>query len=161
MGFWLEIVTLVIPGFNDCNDELTRLAEFLAGVSPDIPWHVTAFHKDYKMTDPENTTAETLMRAAEIGKTAGLRYVYAGNLPGMVGDWENTRCPNCRELLIERYGCLITGYFLTPHGCCPSCAASIPGRWDPQFRGQITDRPFIPRMRSRSDFVVLDSSHFD
>jgi len=87
MGFWLEIVTLVIPGFNDCNDELTRLAEFLAGVSPDIPWHVTAFHKDYKMTDPENTTAETLMRAAKIGKTAGLRYVYAGNLPGMVGDW--------------------------------------------------------------------------
>ncbi len=88
MGFWLE--------FNDCNDELTRLAEFLAGVSPDIPWHVTAFHKDYKMTDPENTTAKTLIRAAEIGKSAGLRYVYAGNLPGMVGDWENTRCPNCR-----------------------------------------------------------------
>ena len=161
MGVWLEIVTLVIPGFNDCNDELTHLAEFLAAVSLDIPWHVTAFHKDYKMTDPENTSAQTLMRAAEIGKRAGLRYVYAGNLPGLVGDWENTRCPNCRELLIERYGCLITGYFLTPHGCCPSCAASIPGRWDPQFRGQITDRPFIPRMRSRSDFFVLDSSHFD
>jgi pyruvate formate lyase activating enzyme len=161
MGFWLEIVTLVIPRFNDGNDELTRLAEFLAAVSLDIPWHVTAFHKDYKMTDPENTSAQTLMRAAEIGKRAGLRYVYAGNLPGMVGDWENTRCPNCRELLIERYGCLITGYFLTPQGCCPSCAANIPGRWDPQFRGQITDRPFIPRMRSRSDFFVLDSSGFD
>jgi pyruvate formate lyase activating enzyme len=161
MGFWLEIVTLVIPGFNDGNDELSRLAEFLAAVSLDIPWHVTAFHKDYKMTDPENTSAQTLTRAAEIGKRAGLRYVYAGNLPGMVGDWENTRCPNCRELLIERYGCLITGYFLTPLGCCPSCAASIPGRWDPEFRGQITDRPFIPRMRSRSDFFVLDSSGFD
>ena len=157
MGFWLEIVTLVIPGFNDCNNELTRLAEFLAGVSPDIPWHVTAFHKDYKMTDPENTTAETLMRAAEIGKTAGLRYVYAGNLPGMVGDWENTRCPNCRELLIGRHGYLITGYFLTPQGCCPSCGASIPGRWDPAFRGQITDRPFVPLVRSQSDFLVLDT----
>jgi pyruvate formate lyase activating enzyme len=156
MGFWLEIVTLVIPGFNDCNDELTRLAEFLAGVSPDIPWHVTAFHKDYKMTDPENTSAETLMRAAEIGKKAGLRYVYAGNLPGMVGDWENTRCPNCRELLIERYGYLITGYFLTLQGCCPSCGAGIPGRWDPAFRGQVTDRPFVPLMRSRSDFLVFD-----
>jgi pyruvate formate lyase activating enzyme len=60
MGFWLEIVTLVIPGFNDSDDELTRLAEFLVGVSLDIPWHVTAFHKDYKMTDPENTSAETL-----------------------------------------------------------------------------------------------------
>ena len=156
MGFWLEIVTLVIPGFNDSDDELTRLAEFLAEVSPDIPWHVTAFHKDYKMTDPENTSAQTLMRAAEIGKRAGLRYVYAGNLPGMVGDWENTRCPNCRKLLIERYGYRITGYFLTPQGCCPSCGASIPGRWDPAFRRQITASPFVPLMRLQSDFLVLD-----
>src|SRR5438128_3009217 len=156
MGFWLEIVTLVIPGFNDSDDELTRLAEFLASVSADIPWHVTAFHKDYKMTDPENTSAQTLMRAAEIGKRAGLRYVYAGNLPGMVGDWENTRCPNCRELLIERNGYLITGYHLTPQGCCPSCGASIPGRWDPTFRRQITARPFDPLMRSQSDLLVLD-----
>ena len=108
------------------------------------------------MTDPENTTAETLMRAAQIGKKAGLRYVYAGNLPGMVGDWENTRCPNCQSLLIERYGYLIKGYFLTPQGCCPSCAASIPGRWDPAFRRQITDRPFVPLVRSQSDFLVLD-----
>jgi pyruvate formate lyase activating enzyme len=157
MGFWLEIVTLVIPGFNDSNDELTRLTEFLAGVSPDIPWHATAFHKDYKMTDPENTRAESLMWAAAIGKRAGLRYVYAGNLPGMVGDWENTRCPNCQELLIERYGYLITGYFLTPQGCCPSCGASIPGRWDPAFRRQITARPFVPLMRPQSDLPVLNS----
>jgi pyruvate formate lyase activating enzyme len=101
MVFWLEIVTLLIPGCNDGNDELTRLAEFLASVSFDIPWHVTAFHQDYIMTDPENTSAQTLIRAVEIGKRAGLRHVYAGNLPGMVGDWENTRCPNCRELLIN------------------------------------------------------------
>src|ERR1700693_6469705 len=120
MGFWREIVTLVIPGFNDSDDELTRLAEFLAGVSPDIPWHVTAFHKDDKMTDPENTSAETLIRAAEIGKKAGLRYVYAWNLPGEVGDLENTGCPSCRELLIKRYGSVITGYYVTPTGCCPS-----------------------------------------
>jgi pyruvate formate lyase activating enzyme len=157
IGFWLEIVTLLIPGFNDSDDELTRLAEFLAGVSPDIPWHVTAFHKDYKMTDPENTRPETLMRAAEIGKSAGLRYVYAGNLPGMVGDSENTRCPNCRELLIERNGYLITGYHLTPQGCCPSCGASIPGRWDTAFRRQITDRPFVPRAHPLSDLLVLNS----
>ena len=89
---------------NDSDGELTRLAEFLAGVSLDIPWHVTAFHKDYKMTDPENTSAETLVRAAEIGKKAGLRYVCAGNLPGKVGDLENTSCPNCKTLLIERFG---------------------------------------------------------
>src|SRR5260221_3607317 len=91
-GFWVEIVTLLIPGFNDSPDELTRLTEFVAGVSPDIPWHVTAFHGDYRMTDPPNTTADMLWRAAEIGRAAGLRYVYAGNLPGQVGNLENTCC---------------------------------------------------------------------
>ena len=95
MGFWLEIVTLVIPGFNDSNEELRDIAEFLAKVSPDIPWHITAFHQDYKMTDPDNTPAGTLFRAAEIGKTAGLNFIYAGNLPGRVRNWENTYCPAC------------------------------------------------------------------
>lgn len=155
MNFWVEIVTLVIPGFNDSTDELTRLAEFLAGVSPDIPWHVTAFHKDYKMTDPANTSAETLLRAAEIGRTAGLRYVYAGNLPGRVGDLENTRCHNCRALVIERYGYYISGYHLTAEGACPKCGTRIPGRWARQFQGQITDRPFLPR--SRSLISILNS----
>src|SRR6266571_3809803 len=136
MGFWLEIVTLLIPGFNDSDDELKRLSEFLVSVSPYIPWHVTAFHKDYRMTGPDNTSAETLMRAAEIGRKAGLRYVYAGNLPGKVGDLENTRCPNCQQLLIERYGYLITGYFLTREGSCWNCGTAIPGRWAPEFQGQ-------------------------
>ena len=107
MGIWLEIVTLLIPGFNDSPDELDRLTSFVAGVSPDIPWHVTAFHKDYRMTDPDNTTPEMLVAAAEIGQRNGLRYVYAGNLPGRVGDLENTRCHQCRALLVERYGYLI------------------------------------------------------
>jgi pyruvate formate lyase activating enzyme len=148
MDFWVEIVTLIIPGFNDSDDELTRLAEFLAGVSPDIPWHVTAFHKDYKMTDPANTSVETLLRAAEIGRKAGLRYVYAGNLPGRVGDLENTYCSQCRALLIERYGYFISGYHLTAEGACPKCGTRIPGRWAREFQGQITDRPFLPRSRS-------------
>jgi pyruvate formate lyase activating enzyme len=148
MGFWLEIVTLLIPGFNNADDELKAAADFLASVSPDIPWHVTAFHKDYKMTDPANTTPEMLMRAAEIGKNAGLRYVYAGNLPGMVGDLENTRCQKCKALLIERYGYLITGYHLTPNGCCPKCGTALPGRWAAAFEGQITAHPFVPRGRS-------------
>ena len=155
MDFWLEVVTLVIPGFNDSDDELQRLAEFLASVSPDIPWHVTAFHKDYKMTDPENTGVETLVRAAGIGKRAGLRYVYAGNLPGQVGELENTRCPTCQDLLIERYGYLITGYHLTSNGCCPSCGSSIPGRWAPSFQGQITSHPFVPSMRIRSNLLSI------
>jgi pyruvate formate lyase activating enzyme len=155
MDFWVEIVTLVIPGFNDSDDELQRLAAFLASVSPDIPWHVTAFHKDYKMTGPDNTSRSTLVRAAEIGKNAGLHYVYAGNLPGRVGELENTRCLKCRELLIERYGYLITAYHLTPTGGCPSCGTSVPGRWDTVFQGQITARPFIPRIRARSDSLPV------
>src|SRR5690606_20924514 len=81
MGFWVEIVTLVVPGFNDGDDELHEMARFLAGVSPDLPWHVTAFHPDYKMTDPPRTSADTLLRAYDIGREAGLHFVYAGNVP--------------------------------------------------------------------------------
>jgi len=148
LGIWLEIVTLLIPGFNDSDEELRRLAEFLAGVSPQIPWHVTAFHKDYKMSDPDNTKAEDLMRAAEIGKTAGLRYVYAGNLPGEVGELENTCCEGCGGTLIRRYGYFIEEYRISPNGCCPRCGQVIPGRWGEKFEGQITDHPFIPRFRT-------------
>jgi len=159
MGFWLEIVTLLVPGFNDSDDELKRLTEFLASVSPDIPWHVTAFHKDYKMTDPENTSTRDLMRAAEIGKSAGLRFIYAGNLPGQVGELENTYCHNCHELLIERDGYLITGYYLTSNGSCPACGTTIPGRWDPSFQGQITDHPLLMRpRRPLFSFLVPEGS---
>jgi pyruvate formate lyase activating enzyme len=128
-GFWEEIVTLVIPGFNSSEDELKRAADFIASVSPDIPWHVTAFHQDYHMRDKANTTAEQLIRACEIGRDAGLRYVYAGNLPGRVGRWENTYCPNCDELLVERYGYIIRQMNVTREGRCPSCATTIPGIW--------------------------------
>ncbi len=127
--FWLEVLTLVIPGFNDSNEELWEAARFIAGISPGIPWHVTAFHKDYKMTDPDSTTAASLMRAAEIGVEAGLHYVYAGNRPGEVGNWENTYCPHCQTLLIERYGYVILGYHLTDTGTCPKCGRVIPGIW--------------------------------
>ncbi len=155
MGFWLEIVTLVIPGFNDSDDELRRLAEFLVSVSPDIPWHVTAFHKDYKMTDPDDTSPETLLRTVEIGKRAGLRYIYAGNLPGSVGDLENTRCPDCHELLVQRYGYRITDYRLTADGCCPRCSNRIPGRWDAALRRQITARPFVPHLPVSSKLISI------
>ena len=147
-GIWLEIVTLLIPGFNDSAEELQGLAEFLAGISPDIPWHVTAFHKDYKMPDPENTTAGDLLRAAAIGKNAGLRYVYAGNLPGRVANLENTCCASCGSLLVQRYGYFIQKYLLTTSGRCPSCESAIPGRWGAKFETQITDHPFSPRSSS-------------
>jgi AmmeMemoRadiSam system radical SAM enzyme/AmmeMemoRadiSam system protein B/AmmeMemoRadiSam system protein A len=128
-GLWLEVVTLVIPGFNDSEDELRRAAGFLASISPDIPWHVTAFHKDYRMTDPDATSPEQLVRAAEIGTAEGLRFIYAGNLPGKVGPWENTRCPSCRATVIERFGYLVRSYRVTPEGRCPDCRAQIPGVW--------------------------------
>ena len=126
LGFWLEIVTLVIPGFNDSDAELTDAARFLAGLSPDIPWHVTAFHQDYHMTDPDDTTAATLLRAAEIGQAAGLRYVYAGNLPGQVGDYEHTFCPTCHTRVIERYGYVILDYQLGPRAPAPTAARAWP-----------------------------------
>jgi pyruvate formate lyase activating enzyme len=127
--FWEEIVTLVIPGFNDSEDELRQAADFIAAVSPDIPWHVTAFHQDYRMTENANTTAEQLIRVCEIGREAGLRYIYAGNLPGKVGRWENTYCPSCDELLVERYGYLIKQMKIAHDGKCLSCATVIPGIW--------------------------------
>ncbi|CDM64616.1 AmmeMemoRadiSam system radical SAM enzyme [Pyrinomonas methylaliphatogenes] len=128
-GFWEEIVTLIVPGFNDSEEELRRAAEFIASVSPDIPWHVTAFHQDYKMMDKPNTTAEQLVRACEIGRQAGLRYVYAGNLPGKVGRWENTYCPRCDALLVERYGFIVRRMRVTSDGHCPHCGETIPGIW--------------------------------
>jgi len=130
LGLWVEVVTLVVPGFNDSTDELMDAARFLAGVSPDIPWHVTAFHPDYRMTDPDPTTAETLIRAAEIGQEAGLKFVYAGNLPGRAGTYEHTVCPGCGKRLIERLGFAVLSYSLTDDGACPGCGQRIPGVWD-------------------------------
>ncbi len=129
MGLWVEVVTLVIPGFNDSNEELWDAARFLAGLSLDIPWHVTAFHKDYKMTDPENTDARTLQRAADIGREAGLRFVYAGNLPGEVGGYEDTVCPSCNETLVRRRGYVVREYRITAAGACPKCGVGVPGVW--------------------------------
>src|SRR5467141_1138902 len=129
MGFWLEIVTLIIPGFNDSDEELGDIARFLSGLSPSIPWHVTAFHKDYKMQDPDNTTPETLLRADRIGEAAGPQYIYAGNLPGRVGRYEDTRCPRCQTTLIRRVGYRILEDQLTGRGRCFNCRQPIPGVW--------------------------------
>jgi pyruvate formate lyase activating enzyme len=129
LGFWMEVVTLVVPGFNDSDAELRQIARFLAAISPDIPWHVTAFHRDYKMPGPEDTPPETLIRAAGIGRAAGLRYVYAGNLPSETAGLENTRCPGCAGLLIERRGFRVMRNRISPGGSCPDCAAPISGRW--------------------------------
>jgi pyruvate formate lyase activating enzyme len=129
-GIWLEVLTLVIPGFNDSNEELWDLARYVRSVSPDIPWHVTAFHPDYKMTDRGRTPADTLRRAAEIGLEAGLHYVYTGNLPGQIEEWENTRCPQCQTTLIKRMGFIVRDNVLArTGGVCPTCSTRIPGLW--------------------------------
>ena len=148
-GLWVEIVTLLISGFNDSDEEITSLTEFIASVSPDIPWHVTAFHQDYRMLDPMATTAGQLRKAAAIAQRAGLRYVYAGNLPGLVGEFEDTRCTSCQRVLIGRYGYHVREYNVNEHGQCRFCATALPGRWDAQFRGQIAATPFLPHDRTR------------
>lgn len=151
MGIWLEIVTLLIPGFNDSREELQRLTEFVAGVSPMIPWHVTAFHQDYKMTSPEDTSAEDLLQAVEIGREAGLRYVYAGNLPGWVRDGEDTRCHGCGETVVRRLQYRVQEYRLTRDGKCPKCGVEIPGRWDAECV-QRASRP----QRAPGSFTILE-----
>jgi pyruvate formate lyase activating enzyme len=130
MDFWVEIVTLVVPGLNDSDEELKEIAGFIAGVSRDIPWHVTAFHPQYKMTDPPPTSADTLLHAYELGRQAGLDFVYPGNLPGRVRDLEDTKCPGCGTMLIERQGFSIRANRLQS-GACPVCARKIPGVWQP------------------------------
>ncbi|GBD26835.1 Choline trimethylamine-lyase activating enzyme [bacterium HR30] len=144
LGFWVEVVTLLVPGFNDSEQELRGLVEFLAGVSPDIPWHVTAFHPDYKMTDRDATTVEKLLFAARLGEEAGLRYVYVGNVPGAVGEYENTRCPGCKLTLVERRGYRVLRVNLSD-GRCPHCQTKIAGRWENSASVQQQNGAWWPR----------------
>ncbi len=123
---WLEVTTLLIPGLNTQQKDLKFIAGFIAGISKDIPWHVTAFYPHYKMTNRPPAGAEMLRRAYEIGREAGLRYVYSGNIPGL--DYESTFCPNCKQLLIARrgYNVRVEGLDLQ-YGQCQKCHEQIPG----------------------------------
>lgn len=124
LGVWVEVTTLLIPGFNDSTDELRDIAQFVKSVSPTIPWHVTAFYPAYKMMDQEPTPVATLRKAREIGLQEGLHYVYEGNVPGEGG--ENTYCPGCGALLINRYGFSIRENNLID-GRCKTCGQKIAG----------------------------------
>jgi pyruvate formate lyase activating enzyme len=128
-GLWVEVVTLVVPGLNDDPGELREMAAFLASVSTNIPWHLTAFHPDYQMADRGRTPVATLARAREIGLEAGLRFVYNGNRPGVAPHSEDTLCPSCSTVLVERVGFMVTQNLLADTGRCPSCATVIPGVW--------------------------------
>jgi pyruvate formate lyase activating enzyme len=128
-GIWLEVVTLIVPDLNDSPGELRAAAEFLASVSPDIPWHVTAFHADYRHRQGEQRTpAETLLRARSLGLEAGLRYVYAGNVWLGLDDAERTRCPGCDAALVDRSGFTVRRIMLAG-GRCSSCGLVAPGIW--------------------------------
>jgi len=124
LGIWVEVTTLIIPGYNDSDGELRQIAAFICEVGAEIPWHVSAFYPTHKLLDAPRTPAATLRRARQIGLEAGLRYVYQGNIPGEGG--ENSYCHACGELLIERHGFAICKN-LTLNGCCPSCSALIAG----------------------------------
>jgi pyruvate formate lyase activating enzyme len=118
MGVWVEVTTLIIPGHNDDEATLRALAEFLASVDPDMPWHLSRFGPRYKLLDAPPTPVETLHRAAEIGYAAGLRYVYAGNVPGDL--YEHTRCPECGQICIHRYGYTVRN-LMEDGRTCPTC----------------------------------------
>jgi pyruvate formate lyase activating enzyme len=127
LGVWVEITTLLIPGLNDSEDELRRIAAFIAGVDPAIPWHVTAFYPTYKMTDRPSTPVHSLRKARQIGLDSGLHFIYEGNAPGEGG--ENTFCPSCRTEIIRRFGFSIRTDRIV-HSCCPACGTKIEGFWD-------------------------------
>ena len=126
MGVWLEVTTLLIPGLNDSEEELKRLAKFLVDLDPDIPWHISRFHPTYRLTTVPPTPPESIRRANEIGYESGLKYVYAGNVPGDKG--EKTYCHGCGELLIDRFGFNVKKNRVVD-GRCPACQEVIPGVW--------------------------------
>jgi len=122
---WMELTTLVVPGQNDSEDELKQIAEFIVEkAGPDVPWHISRFYPQYKMDNDIPTPMETLERAFEIGKAAGVRYIYLGNVPG--AKTESTVCYNCGQMLIERYGYQIVANNIE-NSCCPNCGTKIAG----------------------------------
>lgn len=128
-GFHLEVITLIVPGQTDDEEEIERMAEFLVSVSPDIPWHLTAFRGAYKWRSHSSTRPATLRMAYETAREAGMNHVYCGNLPGQVDGAENTTCPDCGEVLIKRLGYSIEDINLRGDEC-PACSRKIYGRFE-------------------------------
>jgi pyruvate formate lyase activating enzyme len=124
LGVWVEVTTLVIPGWNDSDNELTEIARFIKSIDPQMPWHVSRFHPTFKMTDRDATPPSTLQRARQIGIAEGLENVFVGNIPGEGG--ENTICPQCGETVVERRGFSIVSQNLL-NGECGSCGHAIAG----------------------------------
>ncbi len=126
LDIWVEVTTLVIPGQNDAEEQLERIAGFLADVDPQIPWHLSRFHPDYQLTDAPHTPIETLTKAATIGRQAGLQFIYLGNVMEPSTD---TACPSCGAKIIERGGYRL-GALRIVNGKCDHCKATIAGIFD-------------------------------
>lgn len=126
LDFHLEVITLIVPDRTDDPEELRRMADFLASISPDIPWHLSAFRGAYKWKDHPSTSPAVLKEAYDIAREAGMNYVYCGNLPGRVGEAESTYCPECEELLIKRTGYSI-GDINLENSNCPECGHEVYG----------------------------------
>ena len=126
VGIWVEVTTLVIEGLNDSDEELGKIAAFIADeLGVDTPWHVTAFHPDYKMLETPPTSVQTLLRARAIGEAVGLHHIYMGNVP----EEHSTYCPVCKKRLIERYGFGSGAMHIDEFGRCAFCSESISGIW--------------------------------
>ncbi len=126
LGVWVEVTTLIIPGYNDSEDELKEIARFIVSVDPNMPWHVTRFYPTYRLTTAPSTPISTLKKARKIGLNEGVRFVYTGNVPGDEG--ENTYCYRCGKLLIKRYGFYVERNEIV-NGRCPKCNTEIAGIW--------------------------------
>jgi pyruvate formate lyase activating enzyme len=135
LGIWVEVTTLLVPGHNDTDEELRALTRWLASVDPDMPWHVSAFFPAYRMSHVPPTPPAALHRAARLGREAGLRYVYTGNVPG--DPWESTACPRCGRWLVRRRGFTLLDVSVAA-GVCPVCGLPIPGLWT---RAALATRP--------------------
>jgi len=143
-GVWVELTTLVIPGVNDTEEGLSRIAQRIKReLGGDTPWHVTGYYPAYEFRSESfvpATPVTTLDKARDIGKAEGLKYVYAGNVPGH--PYENTYCPGCNQSLIERYGFSITKYDISPDKRCPYCGEEIP----------IIGEPNVPNHRQITQY---------
>lgn len=126
LGVWVEVTTLIIPDYNDSDDDLKDIAEFISSVAPSIPWHITQFYPTYHLLDKPRTPIKKLLRARDIGFAAGLKHVYLGNVPGEGG--EDTLCPSCKEVLLRRFGYRI-GEMTLINGRCSKCGTDVEGIW--------------------------------